>query len=406
MTSLTANPGRPRVLYSFPHKLGAGRICWTAWQQVLGLHHAGADLTVSAGCAVRRPPDGVRLATTLALGPLRIPYRLLGIRRACMLHDYRTARWLDANWRRIDIVHTWPLGALQTMRTARRHGIPVVFERQNCHTAYAYRVVEDECRRLGVVLPEGYEHTYDPVALEHEMKEYEAADFLLCPSDFVSKTFLDEGFPAAKLLRHRYGYDHTRISVGSQDPLAGKPLVLLYAGLCSPRKGLHLALRAWLDSAASKTGRFLVCGEFAEPYQKHLESMLSQPGVEVLGHRTDLPDLMKQADLFILPSIEEGSALVTYEARGAGCVLLVSDAAGAVCQHLKDAMVHPTGDLAELTRQIDLLDRDRPLLAELRQNSIHGLDTLSWEAAGTHLASVYRQATRSYHSSSSPSNDL
>jgi hypothetical protein len=87
-------------------------------------------------------------------------------------------------------------------------------------------------------------------------------------------------------------------------------------------------------------------------------------------------------------------------------VLLVSDAAGAVCQHLKDALVHPTGDLAELTRQIDLLDRDRPLLAELRQNSILGLDALSWEAAGTHLASVYRQAIHFYNPSTSPSNDL
>ena len=33
-----------RVLYSFPHRLGAQRICYTAWQQVNGLATAGANL--------------------------------------------------------------------------------------------------------------------------------------------------------------------------------------------------------------------------------------------------------------------------------------------------------------------------------------------------------------------------
>ena len=59
--------------------------------------------------------------------------------------------------------------------------------------------------------------------------------------------------------------------------------------------------------------------------------MLAHPSVRVLGQRNDVPELMRQSDIFVLPSIEEGSALVTSEARGSGCVLLVSDAAGAVC---------------------------------------------------------------------------
>lgn len=384
----------PRVLYSFPHKLGAGRICWTAWQQALGLHDAGAAVTAIVGCSVREAPAGMRLKTTLAAGRLRLPYSVLGIRRSCALHDFRTARWLDAHWREIDIVHAWPLGGLRTIQVARRHGIPVVFERQNCHTAYAYRVVDEECRRLGVVLPPGYEHTFDPVWLEHELKEYESADFLLCPSDFVRRTFIEAGFPADKLLRHRYGYDSTRISPGRQDPAAGKPLVLLYAGLCSPRKGLHFALEAWFASEASKTGRFLVCGDFAEPYRRHLAPLLDRPGVEVLGHRQDLPDLMKQADLFVLPSIEEGSALVTYEARGAGCVLLVSDAAGAVCDPDQDAFVHPAGDVATLTRHLDAAHHDRERLASMRLRSLAGLPDLTWKSAGACLADVYREAIR------------
>jgi hypothetical protein len=66
-----------RVLYSFPHKLGADRICYTAWQQVNGLADAGADLLVFPGALQRAVPAGVRVRKpTLARGKLRIPYKV------------------------------------------------------------------------------------------------------------------------------------------------------------------------------------------------------------------------------------------------------------------------------------------------------------------------------------------
>jgi hypothetical protein len=47
---------RIRVLYSFPNKLGADRICYTAWQQVNSLAAAGADLLVFPGALSRPVP--------------------------------------------------------------------------------------------------------------------------------------------------------------------------------------------------------------------------------------------------------------------------------------------------------------------------------------------------------------
>jgi len=383
-----------RVLYSFPNRLGAGRICWTAWQQVIGLEAAGIDVTAIVGCLAKRPPAAVKTITTLALGRVRMPYRILGVERTLRIHDWITSMWLKANHQKIDLVHAWPLGAFHTIKVARNVGIPVVLERPNCHTRFAYQAVEDECKSLNVTLPKGYEHTFNAGLLAYENLEYASADFLLCPSDFVKKTFIDEGFSEAKLLRHRYGYDNTLISSGNQSPLSNKGLVMLYAGLGSPRKGLHHALTAWLASDASKTGRFLICGDIVEAYRQKLEAMLAHPSVEILGHRSDLGELMKRSDLFVLSSVEEGSALVTYEARGAGCVLLVSDAAGAVCRHLENGLIHQTGDVRTLTSHLDLLNQDRPLLARLRKQSVDEIESLSWSAAGTHLKDVYLEAVR------------
>ena len=95
-----------RVLYSFPHKLGADRICYTAWQQVNGLAAAGADVLVFPGVLHRPVPANVRVRPTLAWGRLRVSYKLMGMMRACALHDYIVSKRIEKLAGRIDIIHT------------------------------------------------------------------------------------------------------------------------------------------------------------------------------------------------------------------------------------------------------------------------------------------------------------
>ncbi|MGA9354324.1 MAG: hypothetical protein WBV46_11585, partial [Terriglobales bacterium] len=150
-----------RVLYSFPHKLGADRICYTAWQQVRGLASAGADVLLYPGALSRPVPDSVEVHPTLSRGRLRIPYKLLGKLRALALHDRIVARRLEKLAGKVDVVHVWPCAALETIKTAKRLGIPTVLERPNAHTRFAYEVVNEECRRLGVALPKGHEYEFN-----------------------------------------------------------------------------------------------------------------------------------------------------------------------------------------------------------------------------------------------------
>jgi glycosyltransferase involved in cell wall biosynthesis len=117
--------------------------------------------------------------------------------------------------------------------------------------------------------------------------------------------------------------------------------------------------------------------------------MLAHPSVKVLGHRDDVPELMRKSDILVLPTIEEGSALVTSEARASGCVLLVSEAAGAYCQHMTDALVHKVGDVESLAQHITTLDNQRSLLEQLRSASLRTVNEITWSAAGRKLLAAY-----------------
>jgi glycosyltransferase involved in cell wall biosynthesis len=389
---VTENSKRIRVLFSFPNKLGAGRICYTAWQQVNGLAAAGAEVTVFTGGLLRPVAAGVRVHTTLARGPFRIPYKLIGSNRALALHDFIVARQIGQMAGEIDILHLWPRGALRTIEAAKRLGIPTVLERCNAHTRFSYEAVEKECVRLGVTLPPSHESAFNKSVLRLEEEEFRRTDYLLCPSDFVVRTFQDRGFEDIRLVRHTYGFDDSVYypDTSRKDPKRG--LTMLFVGVCAVRKGLHYALEAWLRSPASQHGTFLIAGEFLPAYAERLSGMLSHPSVRVLGHRNDVPDLMRHSDILVLPSIEEGYGLVIAEAMGSGCVPLASEACTEVCRHMETGLRHPVGDVAALAGHITLLDENPALLQTLREASLAMIPELTWAAAGRKLLGAYGEA--------------
>jgi D-inositol-3-phosphate glycosyltransferase len=381
-----------RVLYSFPHRLGAARICYTAWQQVNGLAAAGANVIVCPASVQRPPASNVKVWPTLSRGRIRIPFKLLGKFRAFAIHDYLVSRRIETLVGQIDIIHTWPMAALQTLKTAARLRIPAVLERPNAHTQTYYEMVRSECDRLALSLPSNHEHSSNPDVVRKEEEEYRLSYRLLCPSDFVVRTFLDQGFQSDKLARHRYGYDEKVYFPGDRAPNINKGLRVLFVGVCAPAKGLHYALRAWLQSSAHRKGIFEIAGEFVPSYADKLARMLSHPSIKVLGYRQDVADLMRKSDILVLPSIGEGFGLVCADAIGSGTVPLVSDACTDICKHMQNALVHRVGDVKTLAQQMSVLDGDRALLQRLSDGCLSVASSVTWAAAGERLLHVYREA--------------
>lgn len=390
-----------RVLYSFPHKLGADRICYTAWQQVNGLVGAGVEVTLFAGALSRPVPASVDVHTTLAKGKIRIPYKVLGKLRALALHDWLVAHSLKKFAGEVDVVHVWPSAALQTIRAARELGIPTVLERPNAHTRFCYEIVAAEHQRVGIQTPH---HDYQPNqdVLEREEAEFDAADYLLCASEFAAKSFISRSYPANKILRHRYGFDeklYTPIS-NRRDP--EKKFTAIFVGVDAVRKGLHLAMEAWLASPAKQDGVFQIAGNLESEFKSRFAAELADPSIVQLGHRLDVPQLMQQADILLMPSIEEGFALVCAEAIGAGCVPLASTACTEMCRQGENALVHAVGDMAALRQQITEVYTNRALLARLRAGALESRLGWTWDAAGCALRVAYEQAVQQHREACQP----
>jgi len=375
--------------------LGVAGIGMTAWHQLVGLVDEGIRVTLYAGSCEKAIDNLDHLKETLVPYGVKLPIRLLGVRRVLTLHDRIVAKALRRIHKksRIDLVHCWPSGSLETLRTAQELGIKSVLERLSAHTRYVYEVTKRECEKLGVRLKKTHYAAYNEATLTREEKEFRLADKLLCPFEFAARTFLERGFPPEQLARHRYGYEPANFEVGNPQPMRrdNPSFTVAYIGECNPLKGLHFALKAWVESAASRKGKFYICGRFVPGYKESLNQFWGHPSIEHLGYVPDVGEVMRRTDALILASLAEGSALVTYEARACGCVLLVSEASGAPCRHMYDALVHKVGDVDSLREHIDMLASDRNLFQRLRKNSLAGLDELTWDKAAEVLVDIYQQ---------------
>lgn len=387
-----------RVLYSFPHRVGAPGIGITALNQVRGLAAAGAKVTLICTSLHGDVPASVDVRETLRIRGRRIPHRAFGSPDlALVYHDHWVARSLRRSADDFDVVHTWPQSALATLQAARAVGCLSSREVPNAHTAEAYEQAAVESDILGVELKRGHSHRPNPRRLHLEQREYDAVDLLMVPSRHVEATFLARGFGASRLARHQYGFDPTRFGPEGRADRPERPFTGVFVGSAEPRKGLHYVLRAWSKADLPPTSRLLVAGAFASGYREAIADLIDRPWVETLGFISDVPALLRQSDALLLPSVEEGSALVTYEAQACGSIPIVSSAAGALLPPSMHAYVHEPRDVETLTRHLHVIGNDEGLRSRLRADILGWSPRLTWDAAGRRMLDIYRSRLHPEH---------
>ena len=111
-------------------------------------------------------------------------------------------------------------------------------------------------------------------------------------------------------------------------PDDGRPLVLA-VGRLAPQKGFATLLEAALAwQHLTPRPRLLIAGD--GPLKAELEAKTKELMIdaEFPGHRSDIPELLASARVFVLPSLWEGQPLALQEALRAAVPIVASDAGG------------------------------------------------------------------------------
>ena len=296
------------------------------------------------------------------------------------LHDLIFERWAARQVEPCDIFHGWNGYCLGALRRARALGAVTVVERASSHILTQKRLLEEEYAAFG--LGPG---TIAPAwVVERCLREYEEADYVLVPSEFAYRSFVEQGFPEAKLRCLPFGVDVERFRPAAEEP---ETFRVLYVGQLSLRKGIPYLLRAWRELALPNAELVLV-GVPGPGDRRWLSSLLT-PSVQVFGYTPDLPAHYRSASVFVFPSIEEGSALVTYEALASGLPVITTFNAGSLVQDGQEGFVVPIRDVAALKDHLRTLHDHPELRQQMRRAARRRAEEYPWQRRVNGLLTLY-----------------
>lgn len=216
------------------------------------------------------------------------------------------------------------------------------------------------------------------------------ATHFFSPSPVVDAALVEPGSAfSGRVMKSSYGAWIADAHLHTRQP--SRPITFLFAGSVGLRKGAHFLLRAW--EAAGINGRLVLCGMVEPAIAAICARQLALPSVEARGYVRDIYAAYSEADVFVMPSFEEGDPQVTYEAAGAGLPILASPAgAGRMGERTHAPFLIDPHDIEGFASALGRVASDAALRAEYAARAIAAAQLFDWMVVGAERAALLSEA--------------
>ncbi len=278
--------------------------------------------------------------------------------------------------RQPDILCGYSGFSVLSFRQARQQGISTILLRGSTHISYQKEILEEEYRRYGLKV-----QPVNQRILERELQEYELADRIVVSSHWVKRTFTERGVLAEKMRVVPEGVHLLDFFPASAPRLEeDRQFRILFAGQTGFRKGVLYLLQAVKELNLPDCQVWLLGSieEAIKPFLSKYEDIFKYFGPVP---RSDLTRYYSGADVFVLPSIEDGWGLVVGEAMACGTPVIVSQNAGSAEMVVEGetGFVVPVREVEILKAKISYLYQNRTKAKEMGQNALVHVRNFGWE---------------------------
>lgn len=270
--------------------------------------------------------------------------------------------------RKCDVCIAMSGSFVRTPRKAKRQGAVVIIERGSKHVMEQKRILDTIPSNKGkVTVP--YWH------IPREIEDYDLADYVAVASLHVVRSMLKFGYPERKLFVNPYGVD---LSMFHPIENVEKEYDVIMVGGWGYRKGCDLIV----DAIRQTNLRFLHVGSIVDMDFPDDEQFTHVPAVD----QKDLIQYYNKAKVFVLPSREEGLAMVQAQAIACNLPLVGSKDSGA--EDLKNIVEHPeyVTIINDFTPSSVLTAINTALKQQKNMNGLkyagNAAEKLTWEAYG------------------------
>jgi len=286
-------------------------------------------------------------------------------------------------------VYTYEDGALETLRAAGELGIRRIYDLPIAYWQTLRRLLAEEAGRLpGWKSTLGGGVSDSETKLDRKTKELELSEVVICPSQFVARSLPETARMQKRIVVAPFGSPPASPAKSRAPTATRGRLRVLFAGSMSQRKGLG-DLFAAMRMLDRRDVELVILGTPQAPmefYRNEFAAFIYEPN----RPHAEVLELMLGCDIFCLPSIVEGRALVMQEAMSRGLPLIITPNTGGE-DLIEEGL---TGFLVPIRRADQIAERiawfadNRPALSEMSRAAQAKAGQLTWDAYGKTIANA------------------
>jgi starch synthase len=305
------------------------------------------------------------------------------------LHTQSYSQWVARNLPECDVFMGISGSGLHAGRKIQSRGGIYICDRGSTHARHQNDLLEREFKRWGM----NFRRDCD-FLIENEEAEYETADIITVPAKFAKRSFVAMGIPVEKIRVAPYGVNLTEFQPVGSPPSDGTFRVL-FVGQVSIRKGIPYLLEAFARFNHPKK-ELIVVGEMTEEI-RFLVAKLPTSQVQFVGpvSRTEVKNYMSTSHVLVLPSLEEGLALVQAQALACGLPVIATPNTGCedLFTHEVEGLIIPAQSSEAICDAITWIadhPQERQRMSEASQKRVQGLS--GWRGYADRIVEIATEA--------------
>lgn len=214
-----------------------------------------------------------------------------------------------------------------SFKFVQKHGGKTFVDAGNSHIENYWEIISEEHKIWNCPTPPFAYHWYE----RSKAMLAECTDYILSPSNYVTQTFLSRGFKPSQILPIVYPLNldlfHPKHATRPKD----RPLTLINTASLSLRKGTPYLLEALREISKRTPEVRILLTNIVQDDIKPILARYSDLNIEWspgLPH-DKLAERLNSADIFILPSLEDGFGRTVCEAIACGLQIVTTTNTGA-----------------------------------------------------------------------------
>lgn len=298
-------------------------------------------------------------------------------------------RWKEKD--QVKAVYAYEDGAYHTFTRAKELGLTCIYDLPIAYWETGRKLMLEEAERLPAwasTLGGGVSDSAEK--LDRKTRELELADIVVVPGKFVQDS-LPGWAQGKKIIISPFGSpEQEQFPDPGQDTRVEGPLKVLFVGGMGQRKGLGDLFDA-LDRLKPGQVELTVMGTLQAPLKfyrsqlPHFTYEKGRPNAEVL-------QLMRKCDVFCLPSIVEGRALVLQEAMSQGLPLLITANTGGedLISEGNTGFLVPIRSPQKIAEKLNWFSNNRERTKHMGEQARALAASYTWKKYGEHIVNEIR----------------